>query len=300
MDNIPLFSRLQLKNPEEINSSNKKIIPSSNSVLPIEASIRPYYSPVGFRIYEALEEISKISPYIKILQYVIMPDHIHVLLEITQTMDEPLGNYIARLKYDINQRAIRKNLITEGHSVFKRGFNDQFLRSSRSLDTLFNYIRTNPYRLWIRIMHPEYFQRIHSMELCGIECSLYGNLNLLSNPFKYPVIVHRRDSEAQLAAKKAEWRYAVTNGGVLTGAFIAPEEHKIFKGAAEYGGKLILINNKPFEEREKPSESLFKLCEKGQLLIISPKMNVPVSREGITRAECLFMNNFATSLCELV
>ena len=95
------------------------------------------------------------------------------------------------------------------------------------------------------------------------------------------------------------------NGGVLVGAFISEAENEIFKGAAKFGGNIILISNKSFEKREKPTGKLFDLCETGQLLIISPKMDfsklnqAASQKQKISRAECLFMNSFAEKLAAM-
>lgn len=220
-------------------------------------SVRPDYTDLGYCIYRSLKEFDRICQKIKIRQYIIMPDHLHVLLEITQPLEEPLGNYMGRI---------------------------------------YNYIRTNPYRLYVRLRHPEFFTKIEKMVLAGEECSVYGNLNLLHNPFIYPVVIHRRDTEAIMERNKELWRYVLCNGGVLAGGFIAPKEKAIFKGAAAYGGKLILISNRAFGEREKPGGALFKLCETGRLLIISPKMDFGPKGDRISRRECLHMNSFAGRL----
>lgn len=261
--------------------------------------VRCRYHNVGFAIYHVLRDFSKITPKIVILQYVIMPDHVHLLLQIREETARALGEYISVFKRSVFKEALEKGYLPVGSvRVFRSGFNDQFLRSDRNLQTLYDYIRNNPYRLWVRREHPERFRRISGKLLDGIDCNLYGNAHLLANPFLYPVVIHRKDSESELERKKELWRYALANGGVLVGAFISKSEHKIFNGAASYGGRIILISNKTFAEREKPSGKLFELCEAGQLLIISPKMEIPVSEKGISRQECLFMNSFAESLAK--
>lgn len=255
------------------------------------------YHALGFCVFHALKDFKAITPRIEVMQYVIMPNHLHFLLEIKETMERALGDYIAVFKRKIFLEASAKGLIPDNfQSIFEPGFNDQFLRSDRNLNTIYEYIRSNPYRLWAIRTHTEYFRRINETKILDTDCSLYGNLTLLQNPFIYPVVIHRKDTEAQLAKKMEIWRYVLVNGGVLAGAFISKAEKKIFEGAAQYGGKIILIQNKAFEKKEKPSGQLFKLCEQGQLLIISPKMEFPISEKGISRQECLAMNAFAERL----
>lgn len=262
-----------------------------------EKRIGVKYKDLGFAIFNELEKFNEQNDNLSINQYIIMPDHIHLLIEINKELDQPLGNYIAILKRRIYLEAEQRGLTIPGSkSLFEKGFNDQFLRHDRNLDKLYKYIQTNPYRLWIRRVHPDYFKRINEAFLCEINCSLYGNLNLLENPFIFPVIIHRSDSGKELEKKKEFWRYVALNGGVLASPFISPAEKEIFEGAAKHGCKLILISNKAFAQREKPTGKLFELCEKGQLLIISPQMDCTISEKGISRKECLFMNSLAEKL----
>lgn len=262
-----------------------------------EPTVKPDYYKIGYVIHDNLNKIKEISPFLRLLKYTIMPDHIHFIIEITHKNDKTLEEHIDALSTKIFVEAYSKNLLPPNcTSVFEPGFNDQFLRHDRSLKILINYIEKNPYNRWIRTEKPENFGRINSTILNGVECQMYGNLSLLDNPFITPVVIHRRDTEADLRKKKTEWRYAMANGGVLAGAFISKEEKKIFKGLSEWGGKIILIKNNVLEDREKPAGILYKLCERGQLLIIAPTMSIAASDPHRFRKECLFMNAFAEGL----
>lgn len=255
------------------------------------------YYDLGFLIYHSLKNFSQFSIDIKLLQYVIMPDHLHLLLQIIRPLDTALGNYIAKFKRHIFTEANKASIPLQGNSsIFEEGFNDQFLRSDRDLYTIYEYIRENPKRLWTIKNDPYFFSRISDKIILGKHCSLYGNLNLLANPFICDVVIHRRDTAEELAQKKELWRYILANGGVLAGAFISEAEKEIFRGAARYGGKIILVSNRALSKREKPSKELFNLCSRGQLLIIAPELTVPVSEKGISRNECLQLNSFAETL----
>lgn len=262
-----------------------------------EEKIGVRYYDLGFVVYHALKNFHRLAPDIAILQYVIMPDHLHILLQIMKPLDAPLGDFIAIFKRHILLEAEKASIHLHGSkSIFEPGFNDQFLRSNRNLNIIYEYIRENPKRLWKIKQDPQFFSRIANKIIGDRRCSLFGNLHLLSNPFISEVVIHRKDTPEELARKKEHWRYILANGGVLVGAFISDAEKGIFKGAADYGGKLILVSNRGFEKREKPSGELFKLCSKGQLLIIAPELTIPPLEKGITRAECLQLNAFAESL----
>lgn len=218
-------------------------------------------SPLGKRIGDMIFRLPDIEPAVKVLQYSIMPDHVHILLFVLQHMRDPLGNVIARFKQAINQAC-------DTVGIFNVGFNDQILKSGRSLDTLYRYIRENPRRLAARRQFPEYFRRVNDMVIAGHKCKLYGNMLLLRNPFKEQVVVHRADSQAVCAANHARWIYTAA----------------------------ITITNRPMEERYKPAGRDFELCEAGRLLIVSPdSLDI-----DLTRRTCMAMNSLAGAICTAV
>lgn len=258
------------------------------------------YYDLGFIIYHAIKNFKAIIPDIEVKQYVIMPDHLHILIQIIRPLEHPLGDYIAIFKRKIFTEATQASIPLKGNrSVFETGFNDQFLRWGRNLNVIYDYIRENPMRLWKIKQDPGYFSRVNDRIINGRHCSLYGNLNHLENPFISEVIIHRRDTLEELSRKKEFWRYVLANGGVLAGAFVSEAEKEIFDGAARYGGRIILVSNKAMAKKEKPSKKLFNLCSKGQLLIITPELPVPISEKGISRAECLHLNAFAEELSRM-
>lgn len=108
-------------------------------------------STLGSIVKNAIYNISRLEPRIRLFQYAMMPDHVHFLISVEQTLDESLGLVIARLKAAINN--------TAGHKgIFQEGYNDQILRRERNLNDIFNYIRDNPRRLAMRMANPEYFR----------------------------------------------------------------------------------------------------------------------------------------------
>lgn len=242
------------------------------------------WSSIGRIIADRLYHISDIHPSLKAEQYIVMPDHVHVLLWVQSILPDPLGSYIARFKNAINNASLTNH-------IFEDGFNDQIITNKRNLNSIYNYIRSNPYRFAVRRACPDFFARCNDMIIAGIPCQLYGNLHLLDNPFKDQVIVHKADSDQTFLANKDRWLYTASNGGVLVSPFISPREKFIRKEAESSGGKLILITNCSLGDREKPSGKDFDLCAEGRMLIIAPLTPMPLDR-----ATCLKMNSLAASL----
>ncbi len=244
------------------------------------------WSPIGRIIADKLYNIREIHTALRVEQYVVMPDHIHFLLWVQTKLPEPLGRYIARFKNIINKEAASV-------SIFQEGFNDQIITNKRDLNSIYNYVRSNPYRLAVRLACPDFFTRRNRLLIGATPCQLYGNLNLLYNPFKEQVIVHRADNEDVYSSNRDRWLYTAGNGGVLVSPFISKREKDIRKEAELVGGRFILIANRPFGEREKPMGKDFALCAEGRMLIIAPQ-----TAWDFSRSACLQMNELAALLSE--
>ncbi len=221
----------------------------------------------GKIIEKHIRRLPLLHPAIKLLQYCIMPDHVHLLLFVTSPLDMHLGNYIGRLKILIFQEC--RAVTGSGISILEDDFYDCILHSGRSLDTIYRYIRSNPHRLAVRKLHPEFFQRVNTLPIGNKTYAAYGNFQLLDNPFKEQVVIHRADTEAKRQADRELWLYTAANGGVLVSPFISPAEKAIRAQAESTGGRFILITDTPMPPRYKPSSRDFALCEQGRLLIIT-------------------------------
>lgn len=265
----------------------------------ITPEARVVLSELGLIIYRQLKDFfSRNARLMQLYQYVIMPDHIHLLLRVTTMMPKHLGCYIAVLEGNIsrawnnclagNPDSLRAG---EFRSVFEKNYNDKIITLRRSLDTVFNYIRQNPRRLAVRMANPDYFRRIRRLPLFGRDYIAYGNLQLLDNPFKTQVVIHRSDTPEIRRANRQHWLRAAANGGVLVSPFISAPEKEIRREAEELGGRFILITNEPLKEREKPADHDFGLCCQGRLLIVAPEETM-----SLDRGCCLAMNSLAERL----
>lgn len=243
-------------------------------------------SPLGQAVKRALREIPDIHPSLRLYQYALMPDHLHMLLSAEAPLDEIIGRKIAIFK-------VRVNRYYGTRGVFMKGFNDQIIGPNRDLGTLFMYLRDNPYRLAVRRHSPDFFRRIDNVQLGGETWQAYGNLHLLDNPFKEQVVVHRADSAETRADNLGRWLCAAQNGGVLVSPFISKDEKEIRRLAEEEDGRIILICNEPFGERFKPALHDFDLCCSGRLLILAPPDD---SLAELTRPVCLRLNTIAESI----
>ncbi len=246
-------------------------------------------SAVGSIIERQILNFPNLCPALQILQYAIMPDHIHFAIFAREYLPRALGSYIGMMKVKTGQ--IIREAYPQISDIFTPDFHDRYLLPRHKLDHIITYIRENPKRLLERILNPDFFQRLNNINLNGSLWQAYGNLQLLQNPFKAPVVIHRADTESVADYKTRRWRHLSENGGVLVSPFISPAEKEVRRQCEDVNGKVILITNKPLAEREKPAAHDFNQCAKGQLLILAPHTPLPPGRKTF-----LHLNSTAESI----
>lgn len=257
-----------------------------------EGCARTEWSSLGKIIARAIYNIQFEFPILQLYQYQIMPDHLHILLRIKQYSEQPLGYYIANLKRNI----ARTYGATSAEQIFEPNYCDKPLFPSRSLNSLFQYIRENPHRLAMRKQYPHFFQRVRGVKIGDNDYEAYGNFFLLGNPDKLAVKISRHFTDEEINKKRNLWISEATRGTILVSPFISPREKSIREEAEKRGAKIILLVHEALSERYKPAAHDFGLCSEGRLLIIS--LGQP-AKTHLSRQMCVDMNNLAAQLAKL-
>ena len=254
-------------------------------------------SKLGKIIAKAIIHLPYEYPILQLYQFCVMPDHVHLLLRVLTASEKHLDFYMDSLMDSITTRyskITKRALAVE--EIFDRGYCDKPLYENRSLDTLYRYIRENPYRLAVRRQFPQFFQRVRRLRIGDTECRAYGNLFLLRNPDKAAVKISSKFSPEETAQKKAAWLYNSGGGTILVSPFISPAEKAIRTEAEARGANIILITHEAIGDRFKPADHDFALCTQGRLLIIAP---ILPGTTTLTRAICLRMNALAEDIAAL-
>ena len=106
---------------------------------------RPENAPLtnlGQIVQQSIEDISKHYPMISVDHYVIMPNHVHLLLQINtdpdgRSMIAPTISTVVRLmKGAVSRQA--------GFAVWQKGFYDHVIRNENDYKDIWNYIAGNP------------------------------------------------------------------------------------------------------------------------------------------------------------
>ena len=85
-------------------------------------------------------------PAVSVDRYIIMPDHIHLLIRIESGTGNPsptVGQMIAWLKYTATKQ-INKCNRTVGEQRFQRSYYDHVIRNEEDYDSRWMYIENNP------------------------------------------------------------------------------------------------------------------------------------------------------------
>ena len=99
----------------------------------------------GMISYECIELISKFYPNVQIDKFVVMPNHIHMIVVIgakeKQAKLPNLSHVIGQYKMAVTKkiRLLKPDLI-----VWQRSFHDHIIRNQKSFEKIWLYIENNP------------------------------------------------------------------------------------------------------------------------------------------------------------
>lgn len=269
-----------------------------DAALRLTNMIIPQNTELGECVRQELIRIPEKDLRIRLRRYVIMPDHIHFVLSVTEELDRPIGKYIAPFTAACSKAHSRLAALPSVVTLFKP-FDDSIIFDSIQFKRAIKYVEDNPRRYILRRRYPDLFNR--NMHLCvgDHEYAAYGNLFLLKSIRLMPVRIHRRWSPDQFKAYREECLAAIEDGAVPISPAIHKAEKEIIEEAIRRGSPLILLRDLSFGERFKPQGKYFDLCADGRLLLLSPWPDniARTSRAGY--AEFHTMNDHAKAIADL-
>lgn len=256
-------------------------------------------SDIGRIISKEILKTGKMrSDHIDVYPYVIMPDHVHLMLRVKKRLNQPITKIIGIMEGAISSVCRKSELIGPEQSVFEAGcINDRILYGKDHLSTLKKYIADNPRRYLIKKLYPDLF--LHHISIMAGEkvFSSVGNLFLLRRPL-YPVHVRRRWIQSEKDAYKEECANRVKAGYVLVSPFIHPVEREIMKETLDLGGCIIKITERGFADRWKPEGKWFDLCAEGRYLVLT-ESGSSVRHVDMTYGIASHMNELAAYIASL-
>ena len=120
----------------------------------------PVPKPIGTVAEQGILQIPTKYPQVTVDRYVIMPDHIHLLLRIdtietgtgtptngTGNPSPTIGNIIGWYKYQVTKQA-NQLMQTPGEKIFQRSYYDHVIRNQQDYTEIWEYIENNP-KKWL-------------------------------------------------------------------------------------------------------------------------------------------------------
>ena len=298
------------------------VIPEGN---PSNARIER--TALGNAVVDELYVMCKHYPVIRVLQFCLMPDHLHAVIHVTRVMDTSIRAvirgywqgvkkhgraYTLSVSAELNSETTnegRKHLeaTNEGGYPFPIFTERPFIRplSRRGqLNTMIRYVQMNPQRLATKRLKPGYFRVQKDVEIGGRKYDCVGNVALLMAEHYEPVHVRSVMVRAAEQGNREPLRnymngcvLAARRGVVMVSPFISPQEKQVMQVLLQEQHPIVLLVDNGFRDYYKPADGLFDACAAGRLLILSP-WPYDEGKRHISRSECVALNAMAEEICK--
>ena len=171
---------------------------------------------LGQRVADEWWAASTHHPEIEVVALQMMPNHLHGILFVRETMQKPLGIALRGFKQSCNrhyrelvldvssvalatqQTGQKKNRRGEERShglLFAPGYNDKLLLRQGQLQRWLDYLHDNPRRLLMKREHPDLFRVQRGLTIGHQQFSAIGNRFLLDRPVKLQVQCSRPQTD---------------------------------------------------------------------------------------------------------
>ena len=308
------------------------VIPEGN---PSNARIER--TALGNAVVDELYVMCRHYPAIRILQFCLMPDHLHAVIRVTRVMDtsirsvirgywqgvKKLGRaYTLAVAAELNSETTNEEgkkagtaneggenagRTDEGSYPFPIFIERPFIRplSRRGqLHTMIRYVQMNPQRLATKRLRPGYFRVQKDIVIGDRKYDGVGNVALLMGE-GYDV-VHVKSimvKAAENGTDKPLRDYMnsrvlmARKGVVMVSPFISPQEKRVMQVLLQEKHPFIILTDNGFRDYYKPADILFDACAVGRLLILSP-WPYDGGKRHISRSECVALNAMAEEICK--
>ena len=129
-------------------------------LVPESVEARVARTPLGEAILAHFLRMGDFTPEIRPLFCEVMPDHLHLIVEVTRRMARPLGNAIGGFKTGCEK--IHRAQGGAGR-LFKAGYVDCILFHQGQLGNWFHYLHDNPRRLAVKLLFPGLFRQVRAL-----------------------------------------------------------------------------------------------------------------------------------------
>lgn len=280
-----------------------------NLVIPDEDPDKAYveHSELGSRLIKMLMDNQNYYPEVRVLQFCVMPDHLHVILQVMRPMGKTFNTVVRSIWQGAKKiaRSYFSSISPESHSgIFTEHPFVRPMSRKGQLQTMIRYVQMNPQRLATKRLKHGYFYVQENVEIAGRIYSAIGNAKLLQIARMAPVHVRsvwvknakEHGDDMDLRSYMNNCVLAAREGAVMVSPFISEHEKAVLEILMKEKHSIIYIADNGFGKYYKPSATLFDAVADGRMLILSPWSHDP-KKKGVTRAECTAMNQMAEEIC---
>ena len=284
-------------------------------------------TPFGEKVKACWLNIPHFHPQIEVIKLCIMPDHIHGILFVHEKMEKHLGHVVWGFKAGTRKAARELGMLPaikeertaelpqsteqalgekpfaqryDRHHgiIWEENYHDSILRGKGQYERMRSYLDDNPRRLLIKRLHPEYFTRLDTLTVAGLQMEAMGNRFLLDKPQKFQIQCSRHMTPEEIEHyKESILEQARHKGGIVVSPCISPGEQQIATAAMSESIPLIVLLLKGFPPFFKPQPRYQEACIEGRLLMLAP---FPYQNEKLEnmRQRCLYLNSIAADICK--
>ena len=117
-------------------TKDKKALLCKEDCILIEEDNTFVLSEIGNMVRTALENIETIYDGVRNDRYVIMPNHIHLLLCVNKDTETSISKIVQQMKSWVTKKA--------GHAIWQKSFYDHVIRNETDYLEITSYIQMNP------------------------------------------------------------------------------------------------------------------------------------------------------------
>lgn len=114
----------------------------------------PWVSEIEYIFRDAIVNIEKLFEGVTVDNWVVMPDHVHLLITILNDNDLNLGDVVASFKRSVvfgYMDLVHKGRVPMfNRSLFQKNFYDHVVRNEEDYSNVYDYIENNPVVWWNR------------------------------------------------------------------------------------------------------------------------------------------------------
>ena len=111
-----------------------------------------HLSAIGQIVINEVETASKYNPNVEIINYVVMPNHVHLMIRISDDcddmlkMDRDISEVVRKIKACVTRYSKRYGLLSKDSKLWQTSYHDHIVRGREDYQNIWEYIDTNVQR----------------------------------------------------------------------------------------------------------------------------------------------------------